>query len=66
MKQSDLRNMFKMASKNISTSTVAASPDPSSPAPVPTAIKIQENIEEDPEDRESADEGDILMEYTSH
>jgi hypothetical protein len=65
MKQPDLRNMFKMASNSISTSTAVASPETSSPTPISIAMKIQENIEEDPEDNEPADEGDIQMEYTS-
>jgi hypothetical protein len=29
-------------------------------------MKVQENIEEDPEVTEPADEGDIQMKYTSH
>jgi hypothetical protein len=65
MKQSDLRNMFKMASKIICAPTVMASPDPLSPTPISLAMKIQETIEEDAEDPEPAD-GDIQIEYTSH
>jgi hypothetical protein len=63
MKQPDLRNMFNKASKSICTSSVVASPDPLSPAPISLAMKTQENIEED---REPADGGDIQMEYSSN
>ena len=58
--------MFKKASKSIGTSTIAASPDPSSPTPISLAMKTQEIIEEDPENPELSDEGEIQMEYSSN
>jgi hypothetical protein len=60
MKGSDLRDMVKVASKSICTSTVAVSPDPLSPTlSTFPAIKTPENTEEDPDNPEPADEEDI-------
>jgi hypothetical protein len=43
MKQADLRNMFKKASKCVCTSTVVVSPDPLSPTPsTSSTTKTQE------------------------
>jgi hypothetical protein len=43
MKQPDLRDIFRKASNNVCTSTVAVSPDPLSPAPSnSSAMKTQE------------------------
>jgi hypothetical protein len=42
-------------------STVVVSPEPFSPTPSISS----ENTEENPDDREPADEGDIQMEYSS-
>jgi hypothetical protein len=56
MKQGDLRNMFKKASKNVCTPTVLVSCDPLSPAPSnSSAMKTPENTEENPDDPEQAD-----------
>jgi folate-binding Fe-S cluster repair protein YgfZ len=51
LKQADLWDMFKKASKNVCTSTVVVSP-----------TTTQENTKEDPDDPELADERDIQME----
>jgi hypothetical protein len=49
VKQADLRDMFKKASKHVCTSTIVVSPDPLSPTPSTTsAMKTPENTEEDP------------------
>jgi len=58
--------MFNKASKSIGTPTVVASPDPLSLTPISLAMKTQENIEEDPDESESSDEGDIQMEHSSN
>jgi hypothetical protein len=63
VKQADLRDMFKKASKRVCTSNVV-SPDPLSPTPSTSpAMNTPENTEEDPDDPEPAGEGDIQMEY---
>jgi hypothetical protein len=65
MKQADLRDMFKEASKSVCTSTIVVSPDRLSPTPSTAAvIKIPGHTEDDPDDPEPADEGDIQMEYS--
>jgi hypothetical protein len=62
VKQADLRDMFKKATKSGCTSTVLVSPDPLSPTLSPSsAMMTPENTEEDPDDPEPADEGDIQM-----
>jgi hypothetical protein len=49
IKQVDLMDMFKKASKCVCTSTILVSPDPLFPAPsTSAAMKATENIEEDP------------------
>ena len=59
MKQADLRNIFRKASKIICKSTIVVSPDPLSPTPsTSSAIKTPENIEENLDDFEPAAEGD--------
>jgi len=60
LKQADLRDMFKKASKSVCTSTVVVSPDPMS------LTTTQENTKEDLDDSALADERDIQMEYTSN
>jgi hypothetical protein len=66
MKQADLKDMFKKASRSVCTSTTVVSPDPLSPTPsTSSATKIPEHTEEDPDDPELADAGDIQMEYSS-
>jgi hypothetical protein len=63
MKQADLRNIFKKASKTVCTSTIVVSPDPFSPTPsTSSAMKAPQNTKDDPE---PATEGDVQMEYTS-
>jgi hypothetical protein len=57
MKETDLRDMFKVASRSICISTFAVSPDPLSPTPsASSAVKTPENKEEDPDNPEPADE----------
>jgi hypothetical protein len=66
MKQADIREMLKQASKSVSISTNVVSPDPLSPTPsTSSATKTPENTEDDPDDPERAGEGDIQMEYSS-
>jgi hypothetical protein len=66
MKQAELMDMFKKASRSVCTSTVVVSPHSLSPTPSPSsAMKTPENTEEDSDDCESPDEGDIQMEYSS-
>jgi len=53
--KADLRDTFKMASKNVCTSTIVVSPDPLSPAPSYfSATKTTEKTDEDPDDPEPA------------
>jgi phytoene/squalene synthetase len=64
MKQIDLRNKFKKASKTFCLSTVVVSPDPlSCTQSTYSATKTTENMEENPDDPEPAAEGDIQMEF---
>ena len=64
MTQADLRDLFMKASKSVWMSAVMVSSDPLSRAPtISLAMKATENTEKDPDGPESADEGDILMEY---
>jgi hypothetical protein len=66
VKQADLRDMFKKASKNVCTSTDVVSPDHMSPTPSTSSVmKTPENTEEDPDDPQTTHEGDIQMEYSS-
>jgi len=58
--------MFKKATKNVCTSTIVVSPDLLFPTPpTPSAMRNQENAEEDLDGPEPADEGNIQMEYSS-
>jgi hypothetical protein len=55
IREADLRDIFKMASKNVCTSAALVSPDPLSPAPHNfSATKTPEKTEEDPDDSEPA------------
>ena len=66
MKQTDVKDMFKKASKHVCTSTIVVCPDPLSPTPSKSSMmKTPENTEEDPDDPEPAAEGDVQMKYTS-
>jgi hypothetical protein len=66
LRQADLRDMFKTASKGVCTSTVVVSPDPlSSTLSTFSAVKTPKDTEEDSDGPEPAHEGDIRMEYTS-
>jgi len=54
--QADLRDTFKMASKNVCTSAIAVSPDSLSPAPSYFSdTKTPEKTDEDPDDPEPAE-----------
>jgi hypothetical protein len=65
IKQADLSDMIKKASKSACTSTVVVMPDPLALTPsTSSAMETPENTEEDPDDCEPAD-GDIQMEYSS-
>jgi hypothetical protein len=66
MKQANLSNIFKDASKSVSTSTIVASPDPLSPnQSTCLALKTPENTKEDPGDPQAAGEEHIQMYYSS-
>jgi len=66
MKEANLRDMLKTASKSVSTSTTVVSPDTFSLSPsASSAMEIPENTEEDPDDPELADAEDIHMKYSS-
>jgi hypothetical protein len=59
MKQANLRDISKMASKSVCTPVIVVSPNSMSPTPSTfTATMTPENTEEDPDDPEPADEGD--------
>jgi len=63
VKQADLWDMFKKASKCVCNSTVVVSPHPLSPvSSIFSAMKTPEHTEEEPDDPELAD--DIQMEYS--
>jgi hypothetical protein len=63
MKEADLRDMFRKASKSVCTSTVVVSPDHLSPTPSTSpAMKTPQNTEVNSDDPERADEGDSQME----
>jgi hypothetical protein len=60
VKETDLRDMFKKATKSGCTSTVVLYPDPLSLTVSPSsATKTPVDTEEDPDDPEPADEEDI-------
>jgi hypothetical protein len=66
LKQADLGDMIREASKSVCTSTDVVSPDPLSPTlSNSSAVKTPENTEEDHDDPGLAAEGDIQMEYLS-
>jgi hypothetical protein len=71
MKQADLRDTFRKASKSVSALTVVVSPNPLSPSPSTSSASLveseetPENTEGDPDALEPAAEGDIQMEYSS-
>jgi hypothetical protein len=65
LKQGDLRDIFKKASKNISALAVVVSPDPLCPTPTSSAMKPPVNTAEESDDPEPADKGDKEMEYSS-
>ena len=63
MKQADLRDMFKKASKSVGTPADVISPDPLSPTPSASSpMKTPKNTAETLMTPEPAD-GDIEMEY---
>lgn len=65
MKKADLRNTPNNTPKNVCVSTNVVYPDPLSPTPsVSSALKSQENTDEDPSVPQPADEEDIQMEYS--
>jgi hypothetical protein len=65
VKQADLRDMVRKASKSACSSVVVISLDPLSATPTSSAVKTPQNTEEDPDDCEIADGGHIQMEYSS-
>jgi len=54
MKQADLRNRFKKASKDVHTSTVLVSPDSLSPTPTYSPVQTPENADKDANDPKPA------------
>jgi len=63
VKQTDIRDVFKKATKSVCI--VVVPPDPLFPAPsTSSAMKTPENTEEDSDDPEPAAEGDFPMEYS--
>jgi len=65
MKEANLRDMFKMVSKSVSTSIIVLSPATFSLTPsTSSAMGTPENTEEDPDDPELADVGGIHTEYS--
>jgi hypothetical protein len=66
LKQADVRDMFRKASKSVCASVTGVSPDPLYPTPATSsAMKTPENTERGPYDPELADGGDIQMECSS-
>jgi len=63
MKQADLRDMFKEASKSNCISTIALSPDTLLPTPLTSTKMTPENTNEDPNDPQPVD-GDTQMKYS--
>jgi hypothetical protein len=60
LKQADLRDVFKMNSKCVCASNVVISHDLMSSILLnSSAMKMQENTKEEPDDPEPADKGDI-------
>jgi hypothetical protein len=66
MKQANLRDMFKTASKSVPTSIIVLFTDTFSLTPsTSAAMETLKSIGEDSDDPELADKGDIHMEYSS-
>jgi hypothetical protein len=66
MKEANPRDMFKTASKSVSTSIILLSPDTFSLSPsTSSTMEISENTKEDPDNPELADAGDLHMEHSS-
>jgi hypothetical protein len=62
VKQGDVRDMFKKASKGVCTPAIVISPDPLSPtSSTSAAMKTSENTEEEPDDPELVHEGDTPL-----
>jgi hypothetical protein len=62
MKQADLKDTLKKASKSVHAFSIVISPDNLSPTPsMSTAIKTSKNKEKDPDNPEPADEKDTQM-----
>jgi hypothetical protein len=58
MTQEDIKDIFKMASTSVYTSTTVLSPDTLLPTPsTSSGMKTPENTQEDSHDRQLADEG---------
>jgi len=63
VKQTDLKDMFKKASRSVCSSTTVVSHNSLSLIPLTSsALKTPENTEENPDEPKSEDEGDIQME----
>jgi len=65
MKQADLRNRFKKASKSVHTSTVLVSPNPLSPTPTYSPVQTPENTYKDADDPKPAYRY-IQLQYSSN
>lgn len=61
VKETDLRDMLKMACKSACTATVIS---PDTLSHTPSAIKSPENTKEDPNDPDQADEGHTQIEHS--
>jgi hypothetical protein len=61
VKQTDLRDMLKMACKSVCTATVIS---PDTLSHTPSTIKSPENTKEDPNDPDPADEGHFQIEHS--
>jgi hypothetical protein len=63
MKQADLRDMFKKASRSVCSSSTVVSHNSLSLIPLMSSgLKTPENTEENPAELKSADVGDIQLE----
>jgi hypothetical protein len=62
MKQADLKDTLKKASKSVHIFSTATSSNTLSPTPaMPTAMTVPKNKQKDPEDPEPADETDTKV-----
>jgi hypothetical protein len=62
MKQAGLRDMVEKVSESVFTPPVEVSPNPLSPSPsTSSALKLPQNTEKSPNDREPTHEEDILL-----